>query len=445
MHPIIKVEHLDVIYFLGKSNEVRALSDINIEIYPEEFIIFFGPSGCGKSTLLYSIAGLETNIHGNIFIEDKNLALFDKKETLQLHRKTIGMIFQAFHLIPTLTVQKNVVLPQILTNVNKKERTKKALELLEYFGVKAQAHKLPAELSGGQQQRVAIARSLINDPSILMADEPIGNLDSKSAQDVMDLLKNLNEKQKKTIILVTHNPAFLSYAHRVFYIKDGKIVETRVNSNVHGVTVPQAESAKHTISRDIELLINTFSSLSPNQIGNLLIPFKAKQIVSEALIGMTTEEVEKIEKKVENLLLTGIYDNESTFEFLDQGPDKGGVDMDKRTARKIADKIKDIVGEIKTLEAEENKIKMRISPDSGGEVMQVRHYLLDEFDIEIKNFITLEVINQAIKDRLTNVIDRDVFRKRLGLPVSRGGAGINKRTAKKMAKRLELLILGKYK
>jgi len=415
MQPIIKVEHLDVIYFLGKSNEVRALSDINIEIYPEEFIIFFGPSGCGKSTLLYSIAGLETNIHGNIFIEDKNLALFDKKETLQLHRKTIGMIFQAFHLIPTLTVQKNVVLPQILTNANKKERTAKALELLEYFGVKAQAHKLPAELSGGQQQRVAIARSLINDPSILMADEPVGNLDSKSAQDVMDLLKNLNEKQKKTIILVTHNPAFLSYAHRVFYIKDGKIVETRVNSNVHGVSVPQAESVKHTISRDIELLINTFSSLSPNQIGNLLIPFKAKQIVSEALIGMTTEEVEKIEKKVENLLLTGIYDNESTFEFLDQGPDKGGVDMDKRTARKIADKIKDIVGEIKTLEAEENKVKMRISPDSGGEVMQVRHYLLDEFDIEIKNFITLEIINQAIKDRLTNVIDRDVFRKRLSL------------------------------
>lgn len=444
MNPIIKIEHLDVIYFLGKSNEVRALSDINLEIYPEEFIIFFGPSGCGKSTLLYSIAGLETNIHGNIFIEDKNLALFNKKEALHLHRKTVGMIFQAFHLIPTLSIQKNVVLPQILIGVSKKERTKKALELLEYFGVKAQAHKLPAELSGGQQQRVAIARSLINDPNILMADEPIGNLDSKSAQDVMDLLKNLNETQKKTIILVTHNPAFLSYAHRVFYIKDGKIIETRVNNNIHGMKIPQTET-KRTLSRDIELLINTFSSLSPNQIGNLLIPFKAKQIVSEALIGMTNEEVEKIEKKVENLLLTGIYDNESTFEFLDQGPDKGGVDMDKRTARKIADKIKNIVGEIKTLEAEENKIRMRISPDSGGEVMQVRHYLLDEFDIEIKNFIVLEIIDQAIKDRLDNVIDRDVFKKRLSLPVKRGGAAVNKRTAKKMAKRLELLILGKYK
>lgn len=436
---------MSVIYFMGKSNEVRALNDINLEIYPEEFIIFFGPSGCGKSTLLYSISGLETNIQGDIYVEDKNIALFDKKELLHYHRKTIGMIFQAFYLIASLTVQKNVALPQIFMDADKKERTKKALELLEYFGVGKQARKLPTELSGGQQQRVAIARSLVNDPQIIMADEPVGNLDSKSSQDVMDMLKLLNEKQKKTIILVTHNPAFLSYAHRVFYLKDGRLVETRVNKNVHGVNIPTAEVAKQNISKELELLINTFSSLSPNQVGNLLVPFKAKQIVSEALIGMTTEEVEKIEKRVENLLMTGIYDNDSTFEFLDQGIEKGGADMDKRTAKKIADKIKDIVGEIKKLEEEENKIKLHIGTDTGSEVMQVRHYLLDEFDITIKNFITLEIIDEAIKDRLNGIIDRDVFRKKLNLAPKKGGAGINKRIAKKMAKRLELLILGKYK
>jgi putative ABC transport system ATP-binding protein len=444
MKPIIRVEKLNVVYFMGKSNETQALTDINLEIYPEEFIIFFGPSGCGKSTLLYTISGLELNIQGNIFVEDKNIALFNKHELLKYHRQTIGMIFQAFYLISSLTVQKNVALPQIFMNGNKKERTKKALELLDYFGVGKQARKLPTELSGGQQQRVAIARSLMNDPQIIMADEPVGNLDSKSSQDVMDMLKMLNEKQKKTIILVTHNPAFLSYAHRVFYMKDGRLIETRVNSNIHGIKLPEPEK-KPDISRELELLINTFSSLSPSQIGNLLVPFKAKQIVSEVLMGMTSEESEQIQKKVENLLMTGIYDNDATFEFLDQSFEKGGADLDRRTAKKFADKIKQIIGEIKFLEEEENKRRLHHDSGMGSETMQVRHYLLDEYDIEIKNFIALEVIDQAIKDRLSNIIDREIFRKRLFTPIKRGGAGINRRTAKKMTKRMELLILGKYK
>ena len=444
MNPLIKIDKLNVIYFLGKSNEVHALSDINLEIFPEEFIIFFGPSGCGKSTLLYSIAGLETGIQGNIFVEDRNISLLKKREMELFHQKTTGMIFQAFYLIGSLTVIKNVVLPQIFINISKKMRKQRALELLEYFGVKAQAKKLPGELSGGQQQRVAIARSLINDPKILLADEPVGNLDSKSAQDVMDLLKNLNERQRKTVILVTHNPAFLSYAHRIFYMKDGRIIETRVNRQVHGVQMPQIE-VKPNISKELELLIKTFSSLSPNQIGNLLIPFKAKQIVSEALIGMTNEEINKIEKKVENILMTGVYESDSTYEVLDQDVEKGGLGLDSRTAEKIADKIKSLIKEIKTLEEEDNKQRLRISPDVGLEVMEIRHYLLDEFDIELKDFIALEILNKAIRDRLANIIDREAFRKRMDLPVKQGGVGLDKRTAKKVARRLELLILGKYK
>jgi len=444
VEPIIKINKLSVTYFMGKANEVPALADINLEIFPEEFVIFFGPSGCGKSTLLYSISGLETNIQGDIIIEGKNLTHFNKLDLLNLHQRTVGMIFQAFYLISSLTVLKNVALPQIFVNVRKKIRKQRALELLEYFGVKAQAKKLPTELSGGQQQRVAIARSLINDPKIMMADEPVGNLDSKSAQDVMDLLKSLNEKQKKTIILVTHNPAFLSYAHRVVYLKDGRIMEVRVNRQVHGVQMQQSE-IKQNVSKELELLIKTFTSLSPSQIGNLLIPFKAKQIVTEALIGMTTEEVEKINKKVENLLLTGLYDNESTKEFLDQDAERGGLALDKRTAEKIADKIKSIIKEIKLLEVEDSRLRLRASADTGSEIMEIRHYLLEEFDIKIKDFLALEVLNQAIKDRMSNVIDRDEVRRRFDLPVREGGAGLDKRTAKKVAKRLELLILGKYK
>jgi putative ABC transport system ATP-binding protein len=444
MQPIIKVENLSVIYNMGKSNEVPALADINLEIYPEEFIIFFGPSGCGKSTLLYSISGLETGIQGNIVIQEKNLVSFNKQEKLNFHRKTIGMIFQAFYLIPSLTVARNVTLPRVFMNAEKAERRAKALELLEYFGVKAQSYKLPNELSGGQQQRVAIARALVNDPDILMADEPVGNLDSKSAMDVMELLRNLNEKHKKTIILVTHNPAFLSYAHRVFYIKDGRLVDVKVNRQIDGVDIPKIQLQKN-ISRELELLISTFSSLTPDQTGNLLIPFKAKQIVSEVLISMTIEQVDRIEKRVENMLMTGIYNDESIKQFLDEPEEKGGLGLDKRTAEKLTERVQDIVKEIKYLEEEERKIKLKLTPETGSEVMQIRHYLLEEFDLEIRSFAQLEVIDQAIKDRLSSIIDRVGFVKRLREPIKRGGAGVNVRTAKKISKRFELLILGKYK
>lgn len=441
-NPIIKVQGLNVAYNLGKTNEVRALTDINIEIYPEEFIIFFGPSGCGKSTLLYSISGLEHNIQGDIFINEKNITQFTNKENLNFHRKTIGMIFQAFYLIPSLSIVRNVTLPQVFCSEDKESRRNKAFDLLEYFGVRAQAYKLPSELSGGQMQRISIARALINDPEIIMADEPVGNLDSKSSQDVMDILRNLNEKQKKTVILVTHDPAWLSIAHRVFYMKDGHVVDIRVNKQVEGV--PEVK-IKRDISRELELLINTYSSLAPDQVGNLLVPFKAKQIVSEVMIGMTTEELDNLEKKVENMLISGIYEDESFENYLDQSPEKGGAGLDSRKAAKIADRVSEIVKEIKELEETDRKIKEHLLPNQDSEVAQIRHYLLDEFDVEFKSFVALEAFDTAIGNRLSLVIDRDTFVKKIHESFKKGGSGINVRTARKIGKRFELLILGKYK
>src|SRR6056297_2087061 len=203
--PIIKIKDLNVTYFRGRPNEIKALDDISLDIYSGEFVIFFGPSGCGKSTLLYAVSGLETNITGNIFIDDKNIAQMKNREIEHFHQKKIGMIFQAYYLIHSLDVLKNVVLPQMALNVGKKKREKKALQLLEHFGVKEQRAKLPNELSGGQLQRVAICRALVNEPDVLLADEPVGNLDSKSAEEVMNLLKDLYDNQGKTVILVTHN------------------------------------------------------------------------------------------------------------------------------------------------------------------------------------------------------------------------------------------------
>lgn len=224
MKPAIETQNLKVIYDLGKSRETRALDGVDVKVFPREFIIFFGPSGCGKSTLLYTFTGLEKPIQGKVFIHGKDLSLLSPSESAQFHQSSIGMIFQAYYLIPSLTVFDNVSLPQIFQKKSYSERKEKAFALLKRFGIEDQARKLPTELSGGQQQRVAICRALINDPAILLADEPVGNLDSFSAQIVIDMLKEINEKDKKTVALVSHDPRFLNLAHRVYYMEDGKIV-----------------------------------------------------------------------------------------------------------------------------------------------------------------------------------------------------------------------------
>lgn len=227
----IITSNLSVTYFPGQSNEVKSLDKVSLSIYEGEFIIFFGPSGCGKSTLLYSIADLE-NYQGDVLVEGKKIRDLSRKDKVEYCRQTIGMVFQAYHLIPTLNVIQNVALPLISAGVPAKERKERALELLTRFGVNNQAYRLPNQLSGGQQQRVAICRAVINSPKILLADEPLGNLDSKSAEEVIKLFKDININSKKTVILVTHDPTYLDIAHRVFFIKDGKLIDVKVNKDI---------------------------------------------------------------------------------------------------------------------------------------------------------------------------------------------------------------------
>ena len=446
--PIISIKELTVVYCLGKANEVHALKNISMDIYSGEFIIFFGPSGCGKSTLLYSIAGLETNIQGNILVNEKNISKMEHKEIEEYHRKKIGMIFQAYYLINSLNVLNNIILPRLFIGSARDRRKKRARELMEHFGVIEQANKLPGELSGGQQQRVAICRSLMNEPDILLADEPIGNLDSRSANEVMSLLSNLNKRLKKTIILVTHNPEYLRFAHRVFYMKDGAVIETKVNKVIDRTVkkLVEIEAAERPqVSRDIELLLRAYSGLSAAQAGNLLLPFKAKQIILESVIGLSSDELEQMSKKVEGLIMRGVDDNDEAFKFFDIDTEKGGLGLDRRTAAKLAEKIKGIIKEIEFLAAEEEKIKNQRLVDSSAEVVQVRQYLLDVFKINLAVIDALKNFDQAIKDRLANVIDQAGFQKTLDIAVEQGGVGVDRRIARKISQRMELLILGKFK
>lgn len=227
--PVIKAVNLSKTFKLGKDNEIVALHSVNFEIYSGELICFFGPSGCGKSTLLSMLAGLQPPTSGEVVVRGKNLANYKKKELSAYRREKIGMVFQQFNLILSMTVLENIALPMAFGGMNRKRRMQRALHLLEVVGLGEKKKSVPADLSGGQQQKVAIARSLINNPWIIMADEPTGNLDSKSADDVMKLLISLSRKSKRTVILITHNPDYLQYADRVFRMKDGRVDKIEVN------------------------------------------------------------------------------------------------------------------------------------------------------------------------------------------------------------------------
>jgi putative ABC transport system ATP-binding protein len=232
--PVIKAVNLAKEFQLGTIT-IQALKGVNLEIYSGEFIIFFGPSGCGKSTLMSMVAGLQPPSTGKVYIRGEDISNFNENQLAEHRRTKIGMVFQAFNLIPSMTVLENIALPLAFARIDKRRRLQRAENLLDVVGMGEYKKHTPVEMSGGQQQRIAIARSMVANPWIMLADEPTGNLDSKSANEVMRLLISLNRKSKRTIVLITHNPDYLDYADRIFYLRDGKVVDTKVNSKVKSI------------------------------------------------------------------------------------------------------------------------------------------------------------------------------------------------------------------
>lgn len=206
--------------------EVQALKGVNLKIVKGEFVAIMGPSGSGKSTLLHMIGCLDRPTSGKIYLDGIDVLKLSDSELARLRGKKIGFVFQFFYLYPTLTARENVELPMMIVEQDKKIREKRALNLLKVVGLEHRAEHLPSQLSGGERQRVAIARALANDPSLLLADEPTGNLDSKSGREIMELFVKLN-KEGKTIIIVTHDENIASYAERIIKIKDGRIQEEK--------------------------------------------------------------------------------------------------------------------------------------------------------------------------------------------------------------------------
>lgn len=219
---MIKVEKINKTYTNG-GTELRVLKDVSFNVKEGEFLAIMGSSGSGKSTMMNILGCLDSEYKGSYYLDGIDISKMSQDELSEIRNKKIGFIFQSFNLLPKLNAVENVELPLIYSGVKKTERFERAMKLLELVGLKERADHKPNELSGGQRQRVAIARALVNEPSIILADEPTGNLDSKSEEEIMKILKNLNE-MGKTIIVVTHEPSIGESANRKIIFKDGEIV-----------------------------------------------------------------------------------------------------------------------------------------------------------------------------------------------------------------------------
>jgi putative ABC transport system ATP-binding protein len=431
--PIIRVQNLRVIYNQGKSNEVRSLEDVSVKIFPNEFVIIYGPSGCGKSTLLYAISGLQAPTYGEVEIEGHSLSKMSKKDKVKLHQTGIGMIFQAFYLISSINIIDNVCLPKVFCGGEREERKKSGIQLLRRFNIVEQVDKFPSQLSGGQKQRVAIARSLINNPSIILADEPVGNLDSESAVNVLRILKELNEIDKKTVIMVTHNPEHLFYADRIIHMKDGKIISEEINREKRPISAIKEEvsTQPEKISDELRLLMRTFKNLTPQQMGSLLVPFKAKQLLFHITSELMEEQMSTAENFLKEFLFNNI-DSQTLKNKLDTRFEEGGANWNRQRVDSFTGRVNEILAQVENTKKETEE-----------SINDFSDYLIKNFKIKIEGEAKRK-FKEFIKMRVQNKIDRFGLQQRLDTPQSIGGVGLYKNTVEKVVREVEIIMLLNY-
>ena len=223
----IQTQNLTKIYGTG-ATAVTALDHVNLTVEPGEFVAVMGPSGCGKSTLLHLAGGLDRPSEGEVFIDGQSLTGLPDDALTELRRRRIGFIFQFFNLIPVLDALENTALPLVLDNAKPAEARERAAQWLERFDLSGRLHNRPDQLSGGQQQRVAVARALVAEPTLILADEPTGNLDTRASDEIAGLLRQVSKESGRTVIMVTHDPRIAAYADRIIFLKDGRIADETV-------------------------------------------------------------------------------------------------------------------------------------------------------------------------------------------------------------------------
>ena len=426
----VRMDGMVITYNAGKANEFNALKNIRAEIYPREYIILFGPSGCGKSTLLYTILGGVIPSGGHMFVQEEDIYAYTPAEMNRYQQSTIGIVYQQFNLIASISVLDNVALPMIFLDRAKSDRNQRASMLLRRFGIPERLEdKLPTMMSGGQQQRVAVARALVNDPEILLADEPVGNLDSISAEHVMDSFQEINEKDRKTVILVTHDAKYLPYAHRVFYMRDGELRRVVVN--------PEKKQVKRvrpgeTIVTEIEQLARLYPYAEP-------IELKVKSVVNFATQSIGFRQLELLEKAVLEVL-KGKMDETMFFEHLTKRIADGGVGMHREESVNVAKRVFSLFHnslDVQRFREQVSHDEMFLHQEKF--IDRLLEYLREEIGLHSSGE-QIQILRAAVADRIGGIINGEDFAQRLTLPFNLDGAAYDEDTASLIARHLEKLI-----
>jgi len=425
--PLVKLENVNFYYNRGKPSEVHALKNINLEIEKGGYTAFFGPSGCGKTTLTYLIGGIETENcdEGNILINGRDLRGLSKKELAVYRQIGVGIIFQQFNLLPSLTVVDNVALPMAFLGVNIERRKKEAMKLLDRFGMTAKADRFPSELSGGQQQRVSIARALANNPPLIIADEPLGNLDSENANKALEFLKELNEEDGRTIIMVTHESWSLRDAKTIFYLKDGEVTK---------IEEPQKKNIANK-ALSAHLYRQLYPEASPERL-------MARSLSYMLLRGFSGPEIKRFELFLAKRI-AGEIDTKTFTEFLDCPFKEGGLGLWKPRAQKIAQTIEELIMKRKTVEEIYEELEKDLETPLYEEVAKMRAWLLGDYK-GILSDVQLVRFNEAVEDRFRNIISPENFRQVLELSKFDFGVGLASGTARSVSERLETILTGKH-
>jgi putative ABC transport system ATP-binding protein len=427
--PIIFGDRIEITYNLGKENEFRANKGTTVEILDQEYIILFGPSGCGKSTLLYCIFGVLPPSSGKMYVNGESIYDYEPMQMVMFQRKTMGIMYQQFNLINSITVLDNVALPLIFAGVPSRERFDRAMDLCRRYMIDHVAHKRPTLLSGGQQQRVSVARSLVNDPQILIADEPVGNLDSITAAQVMDTLEEINQKDKKTIILVTHDAKYLPYAHRIVYMSDGKI--ERIVPNPEKKQILKLAPGT-TIVTEIEQISRIYPYDSPAEL-------QVKSIVNYLTQDFTFDQIVRLERLTEGVI-SGRMDIPTYLRLLMGSYEEGGAGVAVARATTMASTLGKIMERARDIQ--------RFRRTRSSSLTQIRNldfidriaeFLAVQLDLKL-DAVQKENFESLIAQRVGGFTRKEEIKNQLMLPALDGGVAMNYKTMHDTVRLLEKLI-----
>lgn len=426
MDSIIKIENVNLWYEKGKPIEVHALKNINLEIERGDYVAFFGPSGCGKTTMLYAISGIDRFQEGKVLINGQDISGLSNQELAIFRQTGIGIVFQQFNLVPSLTVLKNVALPMLFVGISSEKAEIEARKLIDRLNIGGFADRYPYELSGGQQQRVGIARALANNPPIIIADEPLGNLDSVNAKMVLEFLKELNEKDGRTVIMVTHEAWSLKDAKTIFHIKDGSVLE--VEKVKHG-------NITETITKHLNDQINDMSSEEEIRARERV---SARIIANFLLRGYSMDEISRFESFV-NERFENKIDKKQFKEIIDKPFKEGGVGLWKKKSDRVADFLEDVIDKRKDVSCIYDIIQRNPELPINNEVRNIREWLLVGYTGKLTELQTM-ALDQVISDRLRKNISSEKVVQVLDLSNSKFGVGLSFRAASLMSEKLELIL-----